>query len=106
MPQIGAAITADRPGGTHLSSRDGLTEMIVVPIEGSPSSADFRAAVHDLQSLAVGDGVEVAVTGPAGIASDAVEVFGNSNRVLLGTCDWSSVCSPSTAHRRWCSWRC
>lgn len=83
MPQIGAAITADRPGGTHLSSRDGLTEMIVVPIEGSPSSADFRAAVHDLQSLAVGDGVEVAVTGPAGIASDAVEVFGNSNRVLL-----------------------
>lgn len=83
VPQIRTVVTAERPGGGHLRSEDGLTEMIVVPIVGSPSGTDFRAAVHDLQSMAVDDGVEMAVTGPAGIASDAVEVFGNSNRVLL-----------------------
>ncbi|MFE1783660.1 MMPL family transporter [Streptomyces sp. NPDC059506] len=74
------------PGpAADLVSKDGGTQMIVAPMEGSPSDESFRADVEKIRKLAAdraGD-AEVAVTGPAGIATDTVEVFSNGDKVLL-----------------------
>ena len=82
-PLLGPPADAEQPGGAHLRAPDGRTEMIVVPVSGSPSSADFREAVDALRALPVGPGVQMAVAGPAGISTDAVAVFANGDHVLL-----------------------
>ncbi|MEZ7004351.1 MMPL family transporter [Streptomyces sp. AD55] len=68
-----------------LVSGDGGTQLLLVPVEGSPSDESFRTAVGKVRELArdQADGAEVAVTGPAGIATDTVAVFSQGDRILL-----------------------
>jgi len=81
----------DSPGAlASLVAPDSLTAMAVVTIGGSPSGPEFGAAVVWIseQAKLVGGNlqIETAVTGPAGIISDAVEVFNSIDlRVTLVT---------------------
>ncbi|GAA4260779.1 MMPL family transporter [Dactylosporangium darangshiense] len=89
----------DRPGGVAgvisaarapqaaegLVSADGGTQLVVANVQGSPSDASFRytvAAVRRVADQQAGD-AEVAVTGPAGIATDTTAVFSGGDRTLL-----------------------
>lgn len=74
------------PGGGGLVSQDGATEMVLVQLRGSAGGEEYRGTVDELRTMtsAAAEGtVEAAVTGPAGIVADAVEVFGGGDRVLL-----------------------
>ncbi|CAM5285938.1 RND superfamily putative drug exporter [Streptomyces sp. DSM 41037] len=69
----------------ELVSRDRSAQLLVVPMTGSPSDESFQNAVDKVRSL-VSDRAgptEVAVTGPAGIATDTVKVFSGGDRILL-----------------------
>lgn len=68
-----------------LASDDGVTQVVVVPVEGSPVSDEFRTAVRDLTTDArdAAAAADVEVTGPAGIISDATAVFSSGDKVLL-----------------------
>jgi len=83
-PAITAVITADR-GGADMRTADGTGEMIVVPLTGSPSDKTFQQTVADLRAIAAEEAgsATVAVTGPAGIATDTVKVFSGGDKVLL-----------------------
>jgi RND superfamily putative drug exporter len=84
----GVVSTATMPRARgQLVSQDGTTSMILVPITGLASSDDrFATAVQTIRQVAGrgAGGTEIRVTGPAGIATDAVEVFKNADVVLLG----------------------
>lgn len=74
------------PGGGGLVNEGSTAESVLVALRGSPSGDEYRDTVEDLRKIsakAADGGVEVAVTGPAGIAVDAVKVFGGSDKVLL-----------------------
>ncbi|MGA5869686.1 MMPL family transporter [Streptomyces cinereoruber] len=78
--------TVTTPGAApELVSRDRDTQLIVVPLSGSPSDEPFRNAVDEVRALASDRAgpTDVAVTGPAGIATDTVKVFGGGDRTML-----------------------
>jgi RND superfamily putative drug exporter len=61
--------------------------MILVSISGLASTDErFTEVVRTIRGIAGtgGDGTEIRLTGPAGIATDAVEVFRHADFVLLG----------------------
>ena len=73
-----------------LISSDGSTAMVIATLGGNPSEPEFSAAVDWLsdQASQIGGNVQIdtAVTGPAGIISDAVKVFESIDiRVTLAT---------------------
>ncbi|MEE1735757.1 MMPL family transporter [Streptomyces sp. BE147] len=69
----------------ELVSRDRGAQLVIVPMTGSPSDENFQNAVDKVRALASDRSgpTEVAVTGPAGIASDTVKVFSGGDKVLL-----------------------
>lgn len=69
----------------QLVSSDGSTQLIIVPVTGNPSDESFRTAVDDVRRLAADQAgqTKVAVTGPAGIATDTVKVFSSGDMTLL-----------------------
>lgn len=84
-PSIAATVTANNPGGDNLRTTDGDSEMIIVSLTGDPTDETFHNTVGDLRELvneAAGP-ADAAVTGPAGIATDTVEVFSSGDRILL-----------------------
>lgn len=83
--QIGPIITAADLGGAHLRTPDGTAEMVVVPVLGSPSDIAFQETVKSFRTIAGQQeaAVNIAVTGPAGIATDAVKVFSSGDLTLL-----------------------
>lgn len=73
-----------------LLSADGSTAMVIATLGGNPSEPEFGEAVDWLANQASESGgnvqIDTAVTGPAGIISDAVKVFGSIDiRVTLAT---------------------
>ena len=73
-----------------LISSDGSTAMVIATLGGNPSEPEFSAAVDWLSDQASQTGgnvqIDTAVTGPAGIISDAVKVFESIDiRVTLAT---------------------
>ncbi|WP_205719296.1 MMPL family transporter [Actinomadura geliboluensis] len=73
------------PGGDGLTSADGKTRVVIVPVTGDPTGDAFEDAVAGLRT-AVKDAAPaatVAVTGPAGIIVDTVKVFSSGDKVLL-----------------------
>jgi uncharacterized membrane protein YdfJ with MMPL/SSD domain len=73
-----------------LISADGSTAMVIATLGGAPSEPEFGEAVVWLADQASFSGgifkIDTAVTGPAGIISDAVKVFGSIDlRVTLAT---------------------
>lgn len=86
VPAEGIVSTATVPQATdQLVSPDGSTQLIIVPVTGNPSDENFRAAVDDVRRLAADQAgqTKVAVTGPAGIATDTVKVFSSGDLTLL-----------------------
>ena len=89
-PGVAGAVsttTVPAPAAQALLSEDGTTTMILVPIEGIPSNDErFSETVKKIREIAgPGQGAtEIRLTGPAGIATDATEVFRNADFVLLG----------------------
>ncbi len=69
----------------ELVSRDRGAQLVIVPMTGSPSEKSFQNAVDEVRALASerAGPTEVAVTGPAGIATDTVKVFSGGDKVLL-----------------------
>ncbi|MFB7448204.1 MMPL family transporter [Streptomyces sp. NPDC056194] len=69
----------------ELVSRDRGTQLVIVPMTGSPSDEAFQNAVDEIRSLASDRAgpTEIAVTGPAGIATDTVKVFSGGDKVML-----------------------
>src|SRR5690606_5600782 len=69
-----------------LVSPDGTTSMILARITGQASNDErFTETVRQIRDIA-GSGtgsVEIRLTGPAGIATDTVEIFRNADLVLL-----------------------
>ncbi|MBB4960682.1 MMPL family transporter [Micromonospora polyrhachis] len=79
--------TVPAPAAQALRSEDGTTTMILVPIRGLPSTDErFGETVGEIRDIAGPGqaGTEVRLTGPAGIATDASEVFRNADFILLG----------------------
>ncbi len=67
-------------------SEDGTAALVVVPIAAEGDEEVLVAAVEELRELVAArapDGVETAVTGPAGFAADATKVFEGINTTLL-----------------------
>ena len=68
-PQLDAALRAP----------DGKTVMTIVTFSGSPAETEFGESVEwvreGVRGAVAGDGLTVAVTGPAGIVSDVVRIF-------------------------------
>lgn len=78
--------TVTAPGAAdELVSPDRGAQLVVVPMTGSPSDASFQDAVAEVRALAADRAgpTEVAVTGPAGIATDTVKVFSGGDKVML-----------------------
>ncbi|GGM74547.1 MMPL family transporter [Dactylosporangium sucinum] len=69
----------------ELVSQDRGAQLIIVPMTGSPSDESFQNAVDKVRTLASDRAgpTDVAVTGPAGIATDTVKVFSGGDKVLL-----------------------
>ncbi|MFF5767009.1 MMPL family transporter [Streptomyces tanashiensis] len=69
----------------QLVSQDRGSQLVIVPMTGSPSDESFQHAVDQVRSLASDRAgpTEVAVTGPAGIATDTVKVFSGGDKVML-----------------------
>ncbi|MEV5983122.1 MMPL family transporter [Streptomyces sp. NPDC052114] len=69
----------------ELVSPDRRAQLIVVRMTGSPSDESFQRAVDDVRSLASdrAGSADVAVTGPAGIATDTVKVFSGGDKLML-----------------------
>ncbi|HEX5597406.1 MAG TPA: MMPL family transporter [Micromonosporaceae bacterium] len=69
-----------------LVSPDGTTTMILIPIQGLDSTDErFAETVREIKRI-IGSGagdLEIRLTGPAGIVTDAVEVFRSADLVLL-----------------------
>ena len=79
--------TVPPPAAQALLSEDGTTTMILVPIEGIPSNDErFSETVKKIREITGPGqgGTEIRLTGPAGIATDATEVFRNADLILLG----------------------
>jgi len=75
---------------SSLLAPDGTTVTTIVTIRGSPAEEGFREAIRWIRDQArdgtADAGLTVAITGPAGIISDAVEVFSEIDfRVTLFT---------------------
>ncbi len=101
VAQISAALTGpDRPehvGGVvstatvpqaraTLVSPDGTTSMILASITGLASNDErFTETVDEIRTIATSGeaGIEIRLTGPAGIATDTVEIFRNADLILL-----------------------
>ncbi|HEX6969216.1 MAG TPA: MMPL family transporter [Micromonosporaceae bacterium] len=69
-----------------LVSPDGTTTIILVPIQGLNSTDErFTETIRTIREIAgTGDDQrEIRVTGPAGVAADATEIFVNADLVLL-----------------------
>ncbi len=74
------------PLGEPVPSADGTTVLLAAPLSVEGDSEALTAAVDRLREvLQTGDadGLEIAVTGPAGFAADAIEVFAGINGTLL-----------------------
>jgi RND superfamily putative drug exporter len=86
-PDIGAVVSPlSSPAARRaLLSRDGTTAQIIVPVLGASSEDGFGKTVDAIRRVAgTGhDGLEIRLTGPAGIARDTVKAFGSANLVLL-----------------------
>ncbi|MFE3311923.1 MMPL family transporter [Embleya sp. NPDC059213] len=69
----------------ELVSQDRSAQLVIVPMTGSPSDESFQHAVDEVRALAADRAgpTEVAVTGPAGIATDTVKVFSGGDKVML-----------------------
>ncbi|MBB4958489.1 MMPL family transporter [Micromonospora polyrhachis] len=69
----------------ELVSPDRRAQLVIVPMTGSPSDESFQNAVDRVRTLASdrAGSTEVAVTGPAGIATDTVKVFSGGDKVML-----------------------
>lgn len=105
VARIGAALGAESPdlvGGfvsaaerpaaaAELVSADGLSQLAIVSIEGSSSDKPFQNAVGEVREIVAAQAgpdssLTAAVTGPAGIATDASKVFGSGDmKLLFGT---------------------
>jgi RND superfamily putative drug exporter len=71
---------------TTLVSPDGTTSMILASITGLASNDErFTETVRQIREITgTGNGdIEIRLTGPAGIATDTVEIFRNADLVLL-----------------------
>ncbi|GGM48587.1 MMPL family transporter [Dactylosporangium sucinum] len=84
----GVVSTATMPQARdQLRSPDGTTSIMLVPIKGLAGNderfADTVRHIREVAGTGTG-GTEIRVTGPAAIATDAVEVFRNADFVLLG----------------------
>ena len=80
-----SAVTVPQARAT-LVSPDGTTSMILVSITGLASNDEqFTDTVTKIREIAgTGSGnLEIRLTGPAGIATDTVEIFRNADLVLL-----------------------
>ncbi len=78
--------TVSTPGAAaDLVSQDRTAQLLIVPMTGSPSDESFQDAVDDVRDGAsdAAGATSVAVTGPAGIATDTVKVFSGGDKVLL-----------------------
>jgi putative drug exporter of the RND superfamily len=83
---LGAVSATNSHGqGGNLISADGRSAIIAVPIDGNPADQAFLDTVDAVRDVAAAhdDGLDVAVTGPAGIIRDTVKVFSSGDKVLL-----------------------
>ncbi len=85
-----ALSTASPMAASTLLAPDGTTVTTIVTISGSPAEEEFREVIRWIRDQArdgtAAAGLTVAITGPAGIISDAVEVFASIDfRVTLFT---------------------
>lgn len=83
---VGVISTQTHPEvSDDLVSQDQSAQLILAPITGSPSDDAFLDTVADVREIAsdAGGGATVAVTGPAGIATDTIKVFSSGDKTLL-----------------------
>lgn len=85
-----ALSTSSPMAANALLAPDGTTVTTIVTISGSPAEEEFREVIRWIRDQAragtAAAGLSVAITGPAGIISDAVEVFASIDfRVTLFT---------------------
>lgn len=80
-----AALGQQAQGGPLVVAEDGTAAYGVVPVQAADASenADQVEKLRDRLAAEVPDGVEVAVTGPAGIQADIAAVFDGANLRLL-----------------------
>ena len=86
VAETGVTSTTNTPNAAaQLNSKDGSTQLIIVPMTGNASDASFQDAVGEVRQLAADRAgqAEVALTGPAGIATDTVKVFSSGDKTLL-----------------------
>jgi putative drug exporter of the RND superfamily len=93
ISRVVSAYNADLPAGmrppglvTGAVSPDGTTQLLIADLSVGGDSDLLLAQVSDLRdalAAAAPPGLQVAVTGPAGISADAIEVFGGINSSLL-----------------------
>lgn len=79
-----STVTAPTAAAALVSQNRGA-QLVIVPMTGSPSDASFQDSVDELRALSADRAgpTEVAVTGPAGIATDTVKVFSGGDKVML-----------------------
>ncbi len=90
IQNVVALSTSSSLAASSLLAPDGTTVTTIVTISGSPAEEGFRETIRWVRDQAregtAGTGLTVAITGPAGIISDAVEVFSEIDfRVTLFT---------------------
>ena len=83
----GGVYRAVSPFSEPRSSESGDAALLIGNITGDGDGATILDPISDIRERVSdpGGGLEVKVTGPAGFAADAIEVFENINGTLLGT---------------------
>jgi RND superfamily putative drug exporter len=79
------SLTTQPQARQELISQDGTTTTILVPIAGEPTDDAFTATVDRIREITGtgGAGLEISVTGPAGIVRDTLRVMASADVTLL-----------------------
>lgn len=84
LAEVGELGTVDGDVSPVVPSDDGVAAQAFVPLSGSADLGEATTALRDVLATDLPDGVDVYITGPAGLSSDLGTAFAGIDGLLLG----------------------
>ncbi|GAA4708579.1 putative drug exporter of the RND superfamily [Promicromonospora umidemergens] len=84
LAEAGELDTVDGDVSPVIPSDDGVAAQAFVPLSGSADLGEATTALRDALTVDLPDGIDVYITGPAGLSSDLGTAFAGIDGLLLG----------------------
>ena len=84
LAEAGQLGTVDGDVSPVIPSDDGVAAQAFVPLSGSADLGEATTALRDALTIDLPDGIDVYITGPAGLSSDLGTAFAGIDGLLLG----------------------